>query len=77
MTITATVPRVGNPKRVLTADDDAAIQAALELEARADGAVKRAVLEAARHGASVRVLAERIGRPTSLISRWKRDARDS
>lgn len=76
-----TVPRVGNPKRVLTAEDDDRISEALRWKQRvlreleeAESAIRVAVLEAASHGASVRVLAEFTGKSTSTISAWKRDA---
>lgn len=73
--LTATVARVGNPKRVISPEDEVAIRDAMRaVEAAKDG-VRVAVLTAAQHGASVRVLAEFTGKSTSTISGWKRDAR--
>lgn len=76
-TVTApdTVPRVGNPKRVLTAEDEQAIRDAMQAVEVAKDGVRLAVLDAASHGASVRVLAEFTGKSTSTISGWKRQAR--
>lgn len=81
MTAPATVPRVGNPKRVLTAEDDDRISEALrnkqrvlrDLEA-ADYAIRAAVVAAHAHGASIRVLSEFTGMSTNTIMRWKKDA---
>lgn len=74
---TATVARVGNPKRVLSPEDEAAITHAMDTERAARYGVRDAVLTAAQHGASVRVLADFTGKSTSTISGWKREARAS
>lgn len=67
----------GNPKRVLTAEDETRIREVLVLRDNAVESVRRAVLDAASHGASVRVLAEFTGMSTNTISRWKADAEPS
>ena len=77
MTSNATVPRVGNPKRVLTAEDEKAIRDAMRAVEVAKDGVRIAVLAAASHGASVRVLAEFTGKSTSTISEWKRATRSA
>ncbi|UXZ57096.1 hypothetical protein [Curtobacterium sp. Arg-1] len=66
---------MGNPKRVLSPEDEAAITRAMDTERAARDGVRDAVLTAAQHGASVRVLAEFTGKSTSTISGWKREAR--
>lgn len=74
---TATVERVSpNPKRVLSPEDETSIRFAMHVRDAANEYVRRAVLDAASHGASVRVLAEFTGMSTNTISRWKADARE-
>lgn len=67
---------VSNPKRVLGADDETRIRVALTNRDDAVEGVRRAVLDAVSHGASVRVLAEFTGMSTNTISRWKSDAKN-
>lgn len=70
----ATVPRVGNPKRVLTAEDEQAIRDVLNRAQAVQDEVRHVVLAAHSHGASVRVLSEFTGMSTNTIMRWKKDA---
>ncbi|MDR6172668.1 DNA-directed RNA polymerase specialized sigma24 family protein [Curtobacterium sp. SORGH_AS776] len=70
----ATVPRVGNPKRVLSAEDEQAIRDVLNRAQAVQDEVRTAVLTAHAHGASVRSLAEFTGMSTNTIMRWKKDA---
>jgi transposase-like protein len=73
--VSATVARMSpNPKRVLTPEDETAIRDAMTAARHADQAVRNAVLTAARHGASVRSLAEFTGMSTNTIHRWKHEA---
>ncbi|MDK8171772.1 hypothetical protein QP735_04440 [Curtobacterium citreum] len=65
---------MGNPKRVLTAEDEQAIRDAMQAAQSADAAVREAVLSAHSHGASIRVLSEFTGMSTNTIMRWKKDA---
>jgi len=78
---TATVARVGNPKRVLTDEDAAAIRAAMDeaerVRASAEDKIRAAVITAHAHGASFRVLSEFTGRSTSTITAWNKAARES
>lgn len=71
----ATVHRVGNPKRVLTAEDEQAIRDVLNRAQAVQDEVRAAVLSAHAHGASVRSLAEFTGMSTNTIMRWKKDGR--
>lgn len=74
--MTATLQRVSpNPKRVLSPEDEISIRKALTRRDDAVEGVRRVVLDAVSHGASVRVLAEFTGMSTNTISRWKADAR--
>ncbi|WP_336698164.1 hypothetical protein [Curtobacterium sp. USHLN213] len=66
---------MGNPKRVLTAEDEQAIRDAMRAAQSADTAVREAVLSAHGHGASIRVLSEFTGMSTNTIMRWKKDGR--
>lgn len=70
----ATVPRVGNPKRVLSAEDEAEIRDAMRWSESAQAHLRKMVLAAHAHGASVRSLAEFTGMSTNTIMRWKKDA---
>lgn len=70
----ATVPRVGNPKRVLSAEDEQAIRDAMQAADVASVALRDAVVAAHWHGASVRSLSEFTGMSTNTIMRWKKDA---
>lgn len=76
--MTATLQRVSpNPKRILSPADETSIREALTRRDDAVEGVRRAVLDAVSHGASVRVLAEFTGMSTNTISRWKADARET
>lgn len=76
--MTATLQRVSpNPKRALSPEDETRIRFAMHVRDAAYEHLRRAVLDAADNGASVRVLAEFTGMSTNTISRWKADARDS
>lgn len=74
MTTTATVPRVGNPKRVLTTEDEHAIRDAMSRAQAVQDEVRAVVLAAHSHGASVRVLSAFTGMSTNTIMRWKKEA---
>ncbi len=74
VTAPATVPRVGNPKRVLTAEDERDIREAMRWSESAQEHLRKMVLAAHEHGASIRVLSEFTGMSTNTIMRWKKDA---
>lgn len=77
VTVPATVGRVSpNPKRLMSTADQVRVRDAMRARDAADEDVRRAVVEALSHGASVRVLAEFTGMSTNTISRWKANARD-
>lgn len=71
--MTATVGVVTPQHRgILTDADQQRIRAALAGRDEADQELRDAVLEAAKHGASVRELGAFTGLSTNTISRWKR-----
>lgn len=74
--MTATVARVApNPKRTLAPSDEQRLRTALDAHEASYSELRAAVLAASDNGASVRVLAEFLGKSTNTISRWKTDAR--
>lgn len=75
MAAPAAVPRVGNPKRVLMAEDEQAIRDVLNRARAVQDEVRQVVLTAHSHGASVRSLAEFTGMSTNTIMRWKKEGR--
>lgn len=71
--MTATVGAVTpQHKGHLSDDDRAAILAAIKARDQADQALYDAVATAANNGASVRMMADSLGKSTNTISRWKR-----
>ncbi|WP_171024171.1 helix-turn-helix domain-containing protein [Microbacterium sp. 5K110] len=64
-----------NPKRALAPADEQRLRAALDAHESSYDELRAAVLAASANGASVRVLAEFLGKSTNTISRWKTDAR--
>jgi transposase len=70
--MSATVGGVPQKRGLISDADQARIRTALRQRDEWEAALRESVVEAARHGASVRELAAFTGLSTNTISRWKR-----